>query len=73
MLWEFPLSYWIEQQGYDVSYISNVDTHRYGARLQKTKGFIWLVMTNIGPEMYDNVMAARDAGVNLAFLSGNSV
>lgn len=74
LLWEFPLSYWIEQQGYDVSYISNVDTHRYGSRLQKTKGFIsvghdeyWTL------EMYDNVMAARDAGVNLAFLSGNSV
>ena len=28
LLWEFPLSYWIEQQGYDVSYISNVDTTR---------------------------------------------
>jgi hypothetical protein len=74
LLWEFPLSYWIEQQGYDVSYISNVDTHRHGPRLQRTKGFIsvghdeyWTL------EMYDNVSKARDAGVNLAFLSGNSV
>ena len=74
LLWEFPLSYWIEQQGYDVSYISNIDTHKNGPRLLKTKGFIsvghdeyWTL------EMYDNVMAARDKGVNLAFLSGNSV
>ena len=74
LLWEFPLSYWIEQEGYDVSYISNVDTHTDGPGLKRAKGFIsaghdeyWT------PEMYDNVSAARDAGVNLAFLSGNSV
>ena len=74
LLWEFPLSYWMEQQGYDVSYISNLDTHRHGERLLLTKGFIsvghdeyWTV------KMYDNAIAARDAGVNLAFLSGNAV
>ncbi|MCH8217513.1 MAG: hypothetical protein IH892_12180 [Planctomycetes bacterium] len=74
LLWEFPLSYWMEQQGYDVSYISNVDTHTDGPGLQRAKGFI-----SVGHDeywtrgMYDNVSAARDAGVNLAFLSGNSV
>lgn len=72
--WEFPLSYWIEQQGYDVSYISNVDTHRHGPRLQRTKGFISVGHDEYWTrQMYDNVAAARDAGVNLAFLSGNSV
>ncbi len=74
LLWEFPLSYWIEQQGYDVSYTSNVDTHRHGPRLQRTKGFISVGHDEYWTrEMYDNVSAARDAGVNLAFLSGNSV
>ena len=74
LLWEFPLSYWIEQQGYDVSYISNVDTHRHGPRLQRAKGFISVGHDEYWTrEMYDNVSAARDAGVNLAFLSGNSV
>ena len=74
LLWEFPLSYWIEQQGYDVSYISNVDTHRHGPRLQRTKGFISVGHDEYWTrEMYDNVIEARDAGVNLAFLSGNSV
>ena len=74
LLWEFPLSYWIEQQGYDVSYISNVDTHRHGPRLQRTKGFISVGHDEYWTrEMYDNAIAARDAGVNLAFLSGNSV
>lgn len=74
LLWEFPLSYWIEQQGYDVSYISNVDTHRHGPRLQRAKGFISVGHDEYWTrEMYDNVIEARDAGVNLAFLSGNSV
>ena len=72
--WEFPLSYWMEQHGYDVSYISNIDTHADPKGLLRTKGFIsvghdeyWSV------EMYDNVSKARDAGVNLAFFGGNSV
>ena len=74
LLWEFPLSYWIEQKGYDASYISNLDTHRYGPRLQRTKGFISVGHDEYWTrEMYDNAIAARDAGVNFAFLSGNSV
>lgn len=74
LLWEFPLSYWIEQQGYDVSYLSNVDTHRDGPGLQRGKGFISVGHDEYWTrEMYDNVSAARDAGVSLAFLSGNSV
>ena len=74
LLWEFPLSYWLEQRGYDVSYISNVDTHVDGPGLQRAKGFISVGHDEYWTrEMYDNVSAARDAGVNLAFLSGNSV
>ena len=74
LLWEFPLSYWIEQQGYDVSYISNVDTHADGPGLQRAKGFISVGHDEYWTrEMYDNVSAARDADVNLAFLSGNAI
>jgi hypothetical protein len=74
LLWEFPLSYWMEQHGYEVSYISNVDTHTDGAGLRRAKGFISVGHDEYWTrEMYDNVSAARDAGVNLAFLSGNPV
>ncbi len=74
LLWEFPLSYWMEQQGYDVSYLSNLDTHNHGPRLQRAKGFVSVGHDEYWTrEMYDNVSAARDAGVNLAFLSGNAV
>lgn len=72
--WEFPLSFWMEQHGYDVSYISNIDTHTDPKGLLRTKGFIsvghdeyWTL------DMYDNVMKAREHGVSLAFFGGNSV
>ncbi len=27
LLWEFPLAFWLEAHGYDVTYTSGVDTH----------------------------------------------
>ena len=68
LLWEFPLAFWMEQQGYDVSYISNIDTHADPARLLKTRAFI-----SVGHDeywslaMYDHVKRAIDSGVNAAF------
>jgi hypothetical protein len=74
LLWEFPLAFWMEQHGYDVSYISNIDTHADPARLLKTRAFIsvghdeyWSVT------MYDHVKRAIDSGVHAAFFCGNSV
>lgn len=74
LLWEFPLAYWLEQHGYDVTYTSNLDTHADPDGLLRVKGFL-----SVGHDeywtrrMFDNVARARDAGVSLAFLSGNSV
>jgi hypothetical protein len=74
LLWEFPLAYWMEQQGYDVSYISNLDTHADAAGLRRAKAFLsvghdeyWSV------EMYRHVKQAIEAGVHAAFFCGNSV
>ncbi len=74
LLWEFPVAYWMESLGYDVTYISNLDTHRDPDGLRRAKGFLsvghdeyWTM------EMYQNVRAAISAGVNVAFLSGNAV
>ena len=74
LLWEFPLAFWMEQHGYDVSYISNLDTHAHPERLLKTRAFL-----SVGHDeywslaMYDNVKRAIEAGVNAAFFCGNSV
>ncbi len=73
-LWEFPLAFWMESQGYDVTYVSNLDTHRHPRGLKRAKGFLsvghdeyWTI------EMFQNVQAAIRAGVNVGFFSGNAV
>jgi hypothetical protein len=74
LLWEFPLAYWLEQQGYDVSYISNLDTHSDPASLLRAKG--WL---SVGHDeywslsMFETMKRMVSEGLNLAFLSGNSI
>ena len=66
--WEFPLSFWMEQHGYDVSYISNVDTHSDPKGLLRGRGFLSVGHDEYWTrQMYDNVKKARDEGVSLAF------
>jgi len=71
---EYPMVRWLERNGYDVSYTTGVDTDRDGAAILRHKTFL-----SVGHDEYwsgtqrANVEAARDAGVNLAFFSGNEV
>ncbi|WP_245410990.1 N,N-dimethylformamidase beta subunit family domain-containing protein [Microvirga flavescens] len=71
---EFPALMWLERNGYDVSYMAGVDTDRFGSLLTNHKIFL-----SVGHDEYwsgpqrANVEAARDAGVHLAFWSGNEV
>ena len=71
---EFPMVRWLERNGYDVSYFTGVDSDRLGAELREHKAFL-----SVGHDEYwsgrqrRNVEAARDAGVHLAFFSGNEV
>ncbi|MEV6302488.1 N,N-dimethylformamidase beta subunit family domain-containing protein [Actinoplanes sp. NPDC051861] len=71
---EYPMVRFLEANGYDVSYLSGVDTDRRGALLRNHKAFL-----SVGHDEYwsgqqrANVEAARDAGVHLAFFSGNEV
>lgn len=73
LCFEFPFAYWMEQHGYDVTYCSNSDLVDYQT-IQRCRAFL-----SIGHDeywdirQYQNVLAARDAGVNLLFFSGNSV
>ncbi|MBI5769164.1 MAG: twin-arginine translocation signal domain-containing protein [Verrucomicrobia bacterium] len=73
LCWEFPLAYWLEAQGYDVTYCSQADMLT-PARGLKCKTFLSVGHDEYWDERsYHAVAAMRDAGVNLAFLSGNSV
>lgn len=74
LLWEFPIAFWLEREGHDVSYISNQDTHSDPRGLRRAKGFL-----SVGHDeywtlpMFRNVQAAIRDGLNVAFLSGNAV
>ncbi|HUI49489.1 MAG TPA: N,N-dimethylformamidase beta subunit family domain-containing protein, partial [Acidimicrobiia bacterium] len=69
---EYPMVRFLEANGYDVSYTSEMDTDLRGSLLENHKVFL-----SSGHDEYwsaaqrNNVEAARDAGVNLAFFSAN--
>src|SRR6185295_14824799 len=74
---EYPMVRWLEANGYDVKYISGVDTERHAADLRgalKPKAFL-----SVGHDEYwsagqrASVEAARGEGVHLAFFSGNEM
>ncbi|MGY4468061.1 VCBS repeat-containing protein [Bradyrhizobium sp. LB9.1b] len=71
---EFAAIQWLEQNGYDVSYISGIDAATNGSLLLNHKVFM-----DAGHDEYwteaqrANVEAAAHAGVNLAFLTGNEI
>jgi hypothetical protein len=71
---EYPMVRFLEANGYDVSYTTGVDTERRGDLIKNHKTFL-----SVGHDEYwsggqrANVEAARSAGVNLAFFSGNEV
>ena len=70
---EFPLAYWLEQHGYDVTYCSNSDM------LTPERGLRCKAFVSVGHDEYwdirqfRSVERLRDAGVNLLFLSGNAI
>jgi hypothetical protein len=69
---EYPMVFWLEQNGYDVSYFTDVDSDRYGSLITNHQTFL-----SVGHDEYwsaqqrANVQAALTAGVNLAFFSSN--
>jgi N,N-dimethylformamidase beta subunit-like protein len=65
---------WMEQSGYDVTYSTDVDTHTNGARLLNYRGFLSVGHDEYWSKpMYDAVVAARDAGVNLGFFAADAI
>jgi hypothetical protein len=73
-LWEFPFVFWLESHGYDVTYISNLDTHAGGVKgLTRAKGFLSVGHDEYySLEMYENVRTAIGQGLNVGFFSGNT-
>jgi hypothetical protein len=73
---EYPMVRWLEANGYDVSYTTDLDTDKYTTvgpnRILSHRAFL-----SVGHDEYWSageraaVEAAREAGVHLAFFSGN--
>lgn len=71
---EYPMIRFLEKNGYDVTYTTNIDTERRGNLILNHKVFM-----SVGHDEYwsagmrANVTAARNTGKHLAFFSGNEV
>ena len=74
LLWEHPMIFWLEQQGYDVTYCSNLDLHFDPEILDRSKVFISMGHDEYwSRKMFDEAIKARDNGLSFAFFCGNSV
>jgi hypothetical protein len=71
---EFPMIRFLERNGYNISYTTDVDAARNGSLMLNHKIYL-----SVGHDEYwsaeqrNNVEAARNAGVHIAFFSGNEV
>ncbi|HEV8660385.1 MAG TPA: N,N-dimethylformamidase beta subunit family domain-containing protein [Thermoanaerobaculia bacterium] len=71
--WEYPTIRFLEREGYDVTYCTNIDTHAQPDTLLRHRAFLSVGHDEYWSyEMRRNVERARDRGVNLAFLSSNT-
>src|ERR1043166_8083091 len=71
--WEYNMVRFLEREGYDISYCTDVDTHQRGHTLLRHRAYL-----SVGHDEYwswqmrHHVEAARDHGVNLGFFSANT-
>lgn len=72
LFWEYPMVRFLEREGYDVTYTTDVDTHNRG-----DLPFLHKAVLIVGHdeywtwEMRDNLEAARNGGVSLGFFGAN--
>ena len=75
---EYPLLYWLEKHGFDVSYASCNDIEK----MNKNKKLLpdnYRILLSVGHDEYytqelrDSYVTARENGINLAFFSANEI
>jgi hypothetical protein len=73
LVFEADAIHWLERQGYDLSYISDVDLHQKPSQLLDHRAYLSLGHDEYWTkEMRDGVERARDKGVGLAFLGADA-
>ncbi|HEV2236528.1 MAG TPA: DUF4082 domain-containing protein [Ktedonobacterales bacterium] len=71
---EYPMVRWLELNGYNVSYMSSIDIERYSSLLRNHRAIV-----SAGHDEYWSggertaIEGARDAGVNIMSLTGNTM
>ncbi|MEN3364165.1 MAG: hypothetical protein V7606_1439 [Burkholderiales bacterium] len=71
--WEIHMLRFLEREGFDVAYTTNIDTHVAPNRLLKSRGFL-----SVGHDEYwtwamrEAVEGAHNGGVNLGFFGSNT-
>ncbi|MBV9808688.1 MAG: choice-of-anchor D domain-containing protein [Solirubrobacterales bacterium] len=74
MIWDFPMIRWLESQGYNIDYVTDVDLDANPSVLSGHR-----VLVNVGHDEYysDNmrnaVVNGIASGVNMAFFSANDI
>jgi hypothetical protein len=72
--WELPTLRFLEMNGYNVAYCTDIDLHNNPALMNNHKAFL-----SVGHDeywsraMYDNALAFRSNGKHLAFLGANEI
>jgi hypothetical protein len=73
LAYEYPMVRYLEREGYDVMYTTDLDVHLNPGSLRTHKAFL-----SVGHSEYwtmaqrEAVQGARDAGVNIAFVGANT-
>ncbi|HEX8155569.1 MAG TPA: BACON domain-containing protein, partial [Thermoanaerobaculia bacterium] len=72
--WEYHMVRFLEREGYDVTYATDIDLHRRNNLLPNYQSALFVGHPEYWSwEMRQNTEAARNAGTNLGFFSGNSI
>lgn len=71
---ELPLLSWVEAEGYDVAYITNIDTHEDPGVLNGRRAFLSLGHDEYwSTDMREHIERGIGDGVNLAFFGANAI
>lgn len=72
--WDYNLVRWLEKEGYDVTYATNIDLHSSSAALNRARTFLSSGHDEYWSwEMRSNVETFRNNGGNLIFFGANPV
>lgn len=72
--YDYNMVRWLEKEGRDVKYITNLDLHQDQNVMHDAAAFITFGHDEYySASMWNNLVAARNAGINLGFFSSNDI